>query len=255
MTTVTTAYRPSDLEPSSDVCALLFGWEGTLFGTPDFNYKVLNRTLAAHGANIDQRWFDQHHHLPIVDMVTRACEHSSVTADPHAIIAERNRLTKRLFTRIQPNTLVHKLIHRHQPSLPIGVVTTSDRSVVSASMRAFHLDTTMSVVVTRDAVVRGTPYPDGHLLACRRLGLPATGVQVYEATDNGIEAARAAGVAHIIDVRPLLRRSTASVGNDSARLLDFARRWEPFGGPPAEDIMVQFGLTPTAFTERIAQLR
>lgn len=254
MTTVTTACQPSDLEPNSDACALLFGWEGTLFGTPDFTYSVLRRALATHGATIDQRWFDEHHHLPIVEMVTRACEHSSVAADPHMIIAERNRLADTLATKMRPNSLLHKLIHRHQKSLPIGVVTGSDRSAIRTALRAFQLDTIMRVVITRDAVVRGTPYPDGYVLACRRLGLPAADVQVYEASDTGIHAARAAGVARIVDVRPLLRRSAGSVIQDSARLLDFARRWEPYGGPPAEDIMIQFGLTPTAFTERIARL-
>lgn len=231
----------------------MFGWEGTLFDTPDFNYSVLHKTLAAHGAAIDQRWFEQHRDLPIVDLITRACERSSVRADPHAIITERNRLAMRSSTRIRPNTLLHNLIHRHQPVLPVGVVTGSDRSTVSAGLRAFHLDIIMSVVITRDVVVRGAPYPDGHSLACRRLGLPASAVQVYEATDHGITAAVAAGAARIIDVRPLLRRSTGPVG-DTARLLAFARRWEPYGGPPAEDVMVQFGLTPTAFASRIAQL-
>ncbi|WKG03919.1 HAD family phosphatase [Mycolicibacterium sp. HK-90] len=254
MTTVITASRPSDLEPDADVRALLFGWDGTLFDTPDFNYSVLHKTLAAHGAAIDQRWFDEHRDLPIVDLVTRACKRSSVTADPHTIITQRNRLAERSSTRVRPNTLLHNVIHKHHRALPVGVVTGSDRATVHTAMRAFRLDVTVSVAVTRDAVIRGMPHPDGHLLACRRLGLPPTVVQVYEATDNGIRAARAAGVAQIVDVRPLLR-STRPVSHDPAHLLDFARRWEPYGGPPAEDIMIQFGLTPRAFTERVAQMR
>ncbi|GAA4491714.1 hypothetical protein GCM10023094_56360 [Rhodococcus olei] len=38
-------------------------------------------------------------------------------------------------------------------------------------------------------------------------------------------------------------------------LLDFAQRWEPFGGPSAADILVEFGMTPTRFSERLEELQ
>lgn len=38
-------------------------------------------------------------------------------------------------------------------------------------------------------------------------------------------------------------------------LLEFARRWEPFGGPSAADILVEFGMTPSRFSERLKDLR
>lgn len=38
-------------------------------------------------------------------------------------------------------------------------------------------------------------------------------------------------------------------------LLEFARRWEPFGGPRAADILVEFGMTPRRFSERLKELR
>lgn len=38
-------------------------------------------------------------------------------------------------------------------------------------------------------------------------------------------------------------------------LLEFARRWEPFGGPRTADILVEFGMTPSRFSERLEELR
>ncbi|TQC44503.1 DUF3263 domain-containing protein [Rhodococcus sp. WS4] len=38
-------------------------------------------------------------------------------------------------------------------------------------------------------------------------------------------------------------------------LLEFARRWEPFGGPSAADILVEFGMTPSRFSMRLKELR
>lgn len=38
-------------------------------------------------------------------------------------------------------------------------------------------------------------------------------------------------------------------------LLEFAHRWEPFGGPSTGDILVNFGMTPSRFSARLKELR
>ncbi|MBP1160537.1 hypothetical protein ABIC28_005013 [Rhodococcus sp. PvR044] len=38
------------------------------------------------------------------------------------------------------------------------------------------------------------------------------------------------------------------------KLLNFARRWEPFGGPEAADLLIEFGMTPSRFAERLKEL-
>lgn len=37
-------------------------------------------------------------------------------------------------------------------------------------------------------------------------------------------------------------------------LLDFCRRWLPFGGPRNEDIFIEFGLSSLAFAQRVRRL-
>lgn len=39
------------------------------------------------------------------------------------------------------------------------------------------------------------------------------------------------------------------------QLLEFALRWEPFGGPRAADILVEFGMTPDRFAAQLKKLR
>ncbi|MGW5301366.1 DUF3263 domain-containing protein [Rhodococcus aetherivorans] len=58
-------------------------------------------------------------------------------------------------------------------------------------------------------------------------------------------------------VRPVWLRSADGIGAVSAEdriMIDFARRWLPFGGPRQEDILVEFGLTPLVFAERVLKL-
>ena len=53
----------------------------------------------------------------------------------------------------------------------------------------------LDAVVTGDDVTYGKPAPDVFLLALKGLGLPATRCVVVEDAPNGVEAARAAGIA------------------------------------------------------------
>lgn len=41
---------------------------------------------------------------------------------------------------------------------------------------------------------------------------------------------------------------------EAARILELARRWAPYGGPPDDDIFIQFGLTRVEFMNRLANL-
>lgn len=34
-------------------------------------------------------------------------------------------------------------------------------------------------------------------------------------------------------------------------ILDYVRSWSPYGGPPADEVLAEFGLTPGQFTERV----
>lgn len=41
---------------------------------------------------------------------------------------------------------------------------------------------------------------------------------------------------------------------EASQILDLARRWAPYGGPPEADIFIQFGVTKAEFIARVIQL-
>ena len=54
-------------------------------------------------------------------------------------------------------------------------------------------------------------------------------------------------------------RQSWSVGSpkldaESPAIVDFALRWLPFGGPRADDILVEFGVNMLTFTQRIEKI-
>ncbi len=80
----------------------------------------------------------------------------------------------------------------------VAVATSASRRASTAHLQASGLGVHLPVVVTRDDVRRGKPFPDLFVEAARRLGVsPAASVAV-EDSFNGVRAAHAAGAMTIM---------------------------------------------------------
>jgi beta-phosphoglucomutase len=80
--------------------------------------------------------------------------------------------------------------------VPVAVVSGAHRDEVVPALDAAGLAAAVAVVVTSEDVERGKPDPAGYLLALERLddGLVAEDVTVFEDTEAGVAAAKAAGM-------------------------------------------------------------
>jgi HAD superfamily hydrolase (TIGR01509 family) len=80
--------------------------------------------------------------------------------------------------------------------VPVAVVSGAYRDEVVPALAAAGLLEAVSVVVTIEDVERGKPDPAGYLLALRRLDgiVRAEEVTVFEDTEAGVAAAKAAGM-------------------------------------------------------------
>ncbi|MDB5545490.1 MAG: HAD-superfamily hydrolase, subfamily variant 3 [Hyphomicrobiales bacterium] len=87
--------------------------------------------------------------------------------------------------------------------LPRAIATSSSRSKAETHLLAAGIRQRFDIVVTRDDVERGKPYPDLFLKAASRLGANARKCLVLEDSYNGVRAAHAAG-AMVVMVPDLL---------------------------------------------------
>ncbi|WP_315707911.1 HAD family hydrolase [Brenneria uluponensis] len=77
--------------------------------------------------------------------------------------------------------------------IPLGIVTSGWRLKIDRVIALLQAQPYISVIVERDDVTRGKPYPDPYLLAAERLGLPASKTVVFEDAKSGVTSAVAAG--------------------------------------------------------------
>ncbi|WON77439.1 HAD family phosphatase [Serratia sp. UGAL515B_01] len=77
--------------------------------------------------------------------------------------------------------------------ITIGIVTSGWRYKIDRVIALLQAQSCISVIVERDDVARGKPYPDPYLLAAERLGIPASKTIVFEDSKSGVTSAVAAG--------------------------------------------------------------
>jgi beta-phosphoglucomutase len=77
--------------------------------------------------------------------------------------------------------------------VPVAVVSAALRREIDAVVDGAALRPHLSLVVSQDDVRRGKPDPECYLTAADHLGIPAAELLVFEDTDVGVAAAKAAG--------------------------------------------------------------
>lgn len=77
--------------------------------------------------------------------------------------------------------------------IKVGIIASGWREKIDRVMAMLHIENCISVIVERDDVTHGKPYPDPYLLAAKRLMLPPTETLVFEDSISGITSAVNAG--------------------------------------------------------------
>ena len=156
------------------------------------------------------RWAVEHELRP-ADVV--AVVHGRRSADTvAALIAEPQRATAlELIDRYEVQAAREvtavpgaRALLSSMPRGPWAVVTSGRRELAAARLAAAGLPTP-HVIVTADDVQEGKPDPEGYLAAAAQLGADAADAIVVEDSLDGIDAARAAGVAAVLGVGDRVR--------------------------------------------------
>ncbi|GAA2435861.1 HAD family hydrolase [Streptomyces lavendulocolor] len=201
-----------DLAPRHANC-LLFDWDGTLVDSQYANYRAMAAVLSPEGVDLEQEWFDARTGLSSAEMIrTLVDERSLVLSRPvEDLVADRDRMFLENAHTVRPHPEVLRIVEAMHGRVPMAVASGGARHVIEATLRHQPFSEHFDALVTRDDVDRGKPAPDIFLRAAELLGAHPSRCTVYEDSDEGIEAAHAAGMT-VIDVRPytgLLPRSGA----------------------------------------------
>ena len=114
---------------------------------------------------------------------------------PDQINAEVVRRVERIYREHLPlipgaQDAVRRLAQRW----PLGLASSSNRELIDLALELMGIADCFQATVSSEEVARGKPAPDVYLEAARRLQVDPTRVAAIEDSQNGIRAAKAAGM-------------------------------------------------------------
>jgi HAD superfamily hydrolase (TIGR01509 family) len=94
-------------------------------------------------------------------------------------------------------------VERLAAEWPLAIASSSNRELIDAVLASTPLGPLFELTVSSEEVARGKPSPDVYLEAARRLGVEPSRAAAIEDSQNGIRAAKAAGMRTLALPNPL----------------------------------------------------
>jgi beta-phosphoglucomutase family hydrolase len=190
------------IEPQEPYSALIFDCDGTLIDTMPLHYQAWVKALSVRGVQFSEKQFYDFAGMPTVEILRIINEEYGCNLDIDATHEEKERIFVELAHQIAEVRAVANIAREHFGKVPMAVASGGIRSVVEQTLTTAGLRQLFEVVVTAEDVKHGKPAPDMFLLAAERMAVTAKDCVVYEDAEQGLEAARRAGM-RAIDVRVL----------------------------------------------------
>ena len=194
--------------PEGPFKAYLFDCDGTIADSMPLHYIAWKKALGEWNCEFDEENFYAWGGRPTARHHIQALMTAQGLSMPVEIVGT---LQRKIFfwrccpsSRRFPDVLEH--IEAEHGRIPFAVVSGGTRESVTASLTSLKLLDRFDTLVCAEDYKRGKPDPEAFLLAAARLGVPPADCLVFEDTETGIQAARAAGMTFVKVPPPWERR-------------------------------------------------
>jgi HAD superfamily hydrolase (TIGR01509 family) len=189
--------QPKLALPSGRFKAYLFDCDGTIVDSMPLHYIAWSKALGEWNCPFPEERFYAWGGMPIVEIIERLSTEHGIKMPVRHVAARKEELYYEHLPELKavPEVLEH--IEQQHGRIPFAVVSGSERASVQASLRAIGLLQKFQTLVCAGDYVRGKPDPEAFLMAAQRLGVSPESCLVFEDTQMGVDAAKAAGMAWV----------------------------------------------------------
>jgi HAD superfamily hydrolase (TIGR01509 family) len=180
--------------PEGDFAAYIFDCDGTLGDTMPLHFSAWRAALRGQDCDFPEALFYELGGTPTERIVEILNERHGC----HMPVKETARYKEELYLKgigqIAPIEPVVAIVNQMYGTLPMAVASGGHRHIVMKTLTCIGIVDKFNAIICAEDYKHGKPHPDPFLTAAGRLGVAPEKCLVFEDTNIGIEAARAAGM-------------------------------------------------------------
>ena len=193
--------------PEGEFQAYIFDCDGTIADSMPLHYNAWRNALVPWNCDFTESLFYECAGFSVTEIVRMLNEKHGLKMPVEDVVRRKEEIYFQSLPDLKavPEVLEH--INSSYARIPFAVVSGSTRDSVTASLRSLGLAEKFEILVCAGDYKKGKPDPEPFLLAAARLGVKPQSCLVFEDSEMGIVAARAAGMASVKVPPPWERRS------------------------------------------------
>lgn len=184
--------------PEGNFAAYIFDCDGTLGDTMPLHYSAWCAALKEHDCDFPEAQFYELGGVPTERIVEILNERHGYHMPVKETAQYKEEIYLRGIEQIAPIEPVVAIVHEVYGKLPIGVASGGHRHIVRRTLSCLGILEKFDTVVCAEDYRQGKPHPDPFLTAAERLGVLPEKCLVFEDTNTGVQAARAAGMSWVL---------------------------------------------------------
>jgi beta-phosphoglucomutase family hydrolase len=188
--------------PPGNFAAYIFDCDGTLGDTMPLHYTAWCAALKEHDVDFPEALFYELGGVPTERIVEILNERHGYHLHVKQTAAYKEQLYLAGIEHITPIEPVVAIVNEVHGRLPLAVASGGHRHIVTSTLTCLGIIDKFDVLVCAEDYRNGKPHPDPFLVAAERLGVIPEKCLVFEDTNTGIEAARAAGMQWVLVPTP-----------------------------------------------------
>lgn len=195
--------------------AVLFDLDGTLVDTMPLHFSAYRDVLGEFGVALDFQAFMAASGGAARETIPKLLGGVATDVSVEEIHRRKVVRTTELLASSVPAALpCSLLLPVFSALLPVALVSSGSRRSVETTLSTMGWHHLFRAVVTGDDVVRSKPDPEGYLKGANLLGVDPARCLVFEDMEDGVAAARAAGM-QVFDVRSALPAWRTQMNGDA----------------------------------------
>jgi HAD superfamily hydrolase (TIGR01509 family) len=181
--------------------ALIFDFDGTIADTSPLHARAFEEVLAPIGVPVDYPALAGLKTLDALQKCLRDARVEPASVDILELVAQKQRRARELIdSELTPLPRVDAFLKCVRCRFQLALVTSGSRKTIELALQKLGYAGWFDPVVCADDVTNAKPAPDGFQLALRAMRCAPREALVFEDSEPGFRAARAADLGYI-DVR------------------------------------------------------